>query len=93
MALKFKSKGETEFFGTTLTLEVTEEVSGQIKEKQEEIVLSVKNLPLHKVPQKHIRSSLEKYVVRHTGKQVKACVIDGGIGHVAFEDPSGIYTI
>ena len=88
MALKFKSKGETEFFGTTLTLEVTEEVSGQIKENQ---VLSVKNLPLHKLPQERILSSLEKYIVRHTGKQVKACVIDGGIGHVSFEDPSGIY--
>ncbi len=82
---------EIEMLGSRVTLEVSEKAS-TMDDKGEEMVLCVKNLPT-KIPSKHIQSSLEKYLKRHTDKVIKTCVVNEGIGYVAFEDPTGIFYI
>lgn len=79
---------ETEFMGYILELEVAHEIPSS-SSKEEEVLLSVTNLPLQKVPEAGIKKSLERYFLKHTGKKPTDCNIVNGFGYLTFEDSAG----
>ena len=85
VALGFQSS--TELLGLTVELEVAYSSPAQKKE----MVLAVKQLPLNKIPERNMKSSLVRHITKHTRHTAADCRIKNGIGYLSFKDPSGLH--
>lgn len=83
VALEFPPS--TDLLGLTLDLEVAYSSPAEYKD----MVLMVKELPLDKIPEIRIKSSLKKYFTKHTRYAVAECHIIDGVGYLSFKDKSG----
>lgn len=80
-------QSSTELLGITVELEVG---YSSPAEKQD-MVLAVKRLPLHRIPERNLKAALVKYFEKHTGYKAAECRIINEIGHLFFEDSAGNY--